>query len=89
MLRPTRHLGITLLCSLAAACGESPAAVSNSPSPPASATPTGSAVGFRVLFTASTTSANQIFLYDSASSTPQQLVALGAGAAPEARFVSA
>ena len=90
MLRPFRHVGITLLCILAAACASSPAAVSNSPTPTGSATPTSApAVGFRVLFTASTTSANQIFLYDSASSTPQQLVALGAGNAPEAHFVSA
>jgi hypothetical protein len=41
-----------------------------------------------VVFTASTPTASEIFLYDSASSTPQQLVALGAGAPPEARFVS-
>ena len=41
-----------------------------------------------MVFTASTTSANQIFLYDSASHTPQQLVSLAAGAPPEARFVS-
>jgi hypothetical protein len=41
-----------------------------------------------VVFTASTPSASEIFLYDSASSTPQQLVALGAGAPPEARFVA-
>ncbi len=42
-----------------------------------------------MVFTASTPSANEIFLYDSASSTPQQLVALGAGAPPDARFISA
>jgi hypothetical protein len=41
-----------------------------------------------VVFTASTVTASEIFLYDSASSTPQQLVALGVGAPPEARFVS-
>jgi len=41
-----------------------------------------------VIFTASTPSASEIVLYDSASNTPQQLVALGAGAPPEARFVS-
>jgi hypothetical protein len=41
-----------------------------------------------VIFTASTPSASEIFLYDSASSTPQQLVALGAGAPPEARFIA-
>ena len=42
-----------------------------------------------MLFTASTTSGNEILLYDSASNTPQQLVSLGAGVAPEAHFVSA
>jgi hypothetical protein len=42
-----------------------------------------------VLFTASTTSGSEILLYDSASSTPQQLVSLPAGAAPEAHFVTA
>jgi Tol biopolymer transport system component len=41
-----------------------------------------------VVFTASTASANTIFLYDSASTAAQQLVSLAAGAAPEARFVS-
>ena len=41
-----------------------------------------------MVFTASTPTASEIFLYDSASSTPQQLVALGAGAPPEARFIS-
>jgi hypothetical protein len=88
MLRPIRHLGIILLCALGAACAPS-AAVSNSATPTVSATAAASAVGFRVLFTASTSSANQIFLYDSASSTPQELVAVGAGAPPEARFVAA
>jgi hypothetical protein len=89
MLRPIRHLSIILLCALGAACAPSSATVANSPTPTASATATASAAGFRVLFTASTASANQIFLYDSASSTPQQLVALGAGAPPEAQFVAA
>ncbi len=42
-----------------------------------------------MVFTASTPSASEIFLYDSASSTPQQLVALGAGTPPDARFISA
>jgi len=40
------------------------------------------------VFTASTPNANQIFLYDSASSAPQQLVSLAGGAPPEPRFVS-
>ena len=41
-----------------------------------------------MLVTASTTSGNEIFLYDSASSAPQQLVSLGAGQPPDARFIS-
>lgn len=41
-----------------------------------------------MLFTASTPSASEIFLYDSASSTPQQLVSLSTGAPAEARFIS-
>lgn len=40
-----------------------------------------------MLFTASTGNASQIFLYDSASSAPQQLVSTG-GATPEARFIA-
>lgn len=40
-----------------------------------------------MLFTASTVSTSQIFLYDSASSAPQQLVSVN-GAPPEARFIS-
>jgi hypothetical protein len=42
-----------------------------------------------VLFTASTPSASEIFLYDSASSTPQQLVSLSTASPPEPRFVAA
>ena len=57
-------------------------------SPSVSPTPA-PASGYRVVFTASTPSASEIFLYDSASSTPQQLVALGAGTPPDARFISA
>lgn len=41
-----------------------------------------------MLFTASTISSSEIFLYDSASSAPQQLVSLGAGPPPEAHFIS-
>jgi len=41
-----------------------------------------------VVFTASTPSASEIFLYDSASSTPQQLVSLTTPVPPEARFVA-
>lgn len=54
-----------------------------------SAGTTARASSYRVLFTASTTTGNEILLYDSASSTPQQLISLGAGVAPEAHFVSA
>src|SRR5438128_3434698 len=87
--RPLRrvHPAVIILIGLLSAC-TSPASGATSPtanSPSASATP---ASGYRVVFTASTPSASEIFLYDSASSTPQQLVALGAGAPPDARFVS-
>jgi hypothetical protein len=73
-----------------AACAPGTAGTSGSVSPSASGagTPT-RAAGYRVLYTASTQTSSDIFLYDSASSTPQKLVALGAGAAPEAHFVSA
>src|SRR5438132_14074269 len=66
---------IIILVGLLSACS-SPAASTTSAtasvSPSASGTPA-PASGYRVLFTAST-SASEIFLYDSASSTPQQLV---------------
>jgi len=42
-----------------------------------------------VVFTASTPSASEIFLYDSASSTPQQLASLSTGIPPDPRFISA
>src|SRR5439155_1573668 len=65
-----------------------PASSTNSPTATAStsavATP---ASGYRVVLTTSTADGSEIFLYDSASNAPQQLVSLGAGA-PEARFVS-
>src|SRR3984893_10040331 len=66
------------------------ATTSGSASPPTSgaATPTGAA-GYRVLYTASTQTSSDIFLYDSVSSPPQMLVSLQVGAAPEAPFVSA
>lgn len=41
-----------------------------------------------MLFTASTLNSSEIFLYDSASSAPQQLVSLGSGPPPEAHFIS-
>ncbi len=78
-----------MLVALLSACSSPVTGTSSSAttSPSVSATPT-PASGYRVVFTASTLSASEIFLYDSASSTPQQLVALGAGAPPEARFVA-
>lgn len=41
-----------------------------------------------MVFTASTTTGSEIFLYDSASSAPQQLVSLGAGVPPAVAFIS-
>jgi hypothetical protein len=75
-----------ILAACSAAPGSSQASTAPSASSTASSTP---ATGYRVLFTASTVNASEIFLYDSASSAPQQLVSLGAGAPPEAHFVSA
>ena len=68
------------------ACGTSNATTST---PPATAAPSPSSgpAGYRVLFTASTLNSSQIFLYDSASSAPQQLVS-ASGVPPEARFIS-
>ena len=79
-----------ILLALLAACSAPPSAISGSPTPSAAAaspTPT-AAAGYRVLFTASTSNASEIFLYDSASSAPQQLVSLGTGPPPDARFIS-
>ena len=42
-----------------------------------------------MLFSSTTSSGSQVYLYDSASSAPQQIASLAAGGAPEARFVSA
>ena len=42
-----------------------------------------------MLFVSSTTSGSQVFLYDSASSAPQQLVSLPGGVPPDARFIAA
>ncbi|TME55981.1 MAG: hypothetical protein E6I60_04880 [Chloroflexi bacterium] len=79
---------VILLLGLLSACGSAPASSTNSPTATAStsavATP---ASGYRVVLTTSTADGSEIFLYDSASNAPQQLVSLGAGA-PEARFVS-
>src|SRR5438132_10203766 len=81
---------IIILVGLLSACS-SPAASTTSAtasvSPSASGTPA-PASGYRVLFTASTAGASEIFLYDSASSTPQQLVSLSTAAPAEPRFVS-
>jgi hypothetical protein len=83
-------ISLVVLIALAA-CTSAPASSALSPTPSASSSAgtTARASTYRVLFTASTTSGNEILLYDSASSTPQQLVSLGAGVAPEAHFVSA
>ena len=72
------------------ACGPGSAAppASSSPSGSASATPSRTA-GYRVLYTASTQTSNDVFLYDSASSAPQKLASLPVGQAPDAHFVSA
>ena len=73
-----------------AACSSAPGSTAASTAPSVSTTASSpAATGYRVLFTASSANANEIFLYDSASSAPQQLVSLGAGPAPEAHFVSA
>src|SRR6266852_8954331 len=79
-----------MLVALLSACSSPVTGTSSSAttSPSVSATPTPT-WGYRVVFTASTPSASEIFLYDSASSTPQQLVALAAGTPPDARFISA
>jgi hypothetical protein len=83
-------ISLVVLIALAA-CTTAPASTALSPTPGAtsSAGSTARASTYRVLFTASTTRGNEILLYDSASSTPQQLVSLGAGAPPEPHFVSA
>ncbi len=84
------HLSLVALITLAA-CSAAPASTASSPTPgaPSSAAPKATATGYRVLFTVSTTGGNEILLYDSASSTRQQLVSLGAGVPPESHFVSA
>ena len=80
-----------LAATVLAACASAPNSTSGSPpAGAASASPsaTGALAGYRVLFTASTINSTEIFLYDSASSAPQQLVSLGSGPPPEAHFVS-
>jgi hypothetical protein len=79
---------VLLVSGLLSACASAPASTTSSAtataSPSALATP---ASGYRVVFTASTSNGGEIFLYDSASSAPQQLVSVGTGA-PEARFIT-
>jgi Tol biopolymer transport system component len=88
-LRAIRAAALVAAATLAA-CAGAPNVASGSPTPSPAASPSASSppAGYRVLFTASTNSSSQIFLYDSASSTPQQLVSLAAGPSPEAHFIS-
>jgi hypothetical protein len=79
---------LVMLITLAA-CSSTPTSGGPIPFAASSAAATATASTYRVLFTASTTSASEILLYDSASSTPQQLVSLPAGVAAEAHFVTA
>jgi hypothetical protein len=82
---------LLLLIFTLAACS-TPLSASQSPSSSATSAPSTTATppaGFRVLFTASSTSSSDIYLYDSASSAPQHLVTLATGFAPEPRFISA
>ena len=72
-----------------AACSSTPTSSGPTPSAASSVAATARGTTYRVLFTASTTSGSEIVLYDSASSTPQQLVSLAAGVPPEAHFVTA
>src|SRR5207253_4159674 len=90
--RPLARLqpAVIILIGLLSACSAPASGTTSataSPSPSASGTPA-PASGYRVLFTASTASASEIFLYDSASSTPQQLVSSSTAALAEARFIS-
>jgi hypothetical protein len=80
-------ISLVVLIALAA-CSSTPTSIGPTPSAASVAVTTRPST-YRVLFTASTTSGSEILLYDSASSTPQQLVSLPAGVAPEAHFVTA
>lgn len=84
--QPAAVVLIIFLASCSAPASDT-SSVTATPSSSLSVTPA-SASGYRVVFTASTPTGSEIFLYDSASSTPQQLVAFGAGPPPEARFIS-
>ena len=81
---------LLLAATVLAACTSGPGTTAGSATSTASASPsaTTALAGYRVLFTASTINSSEIFLYDSASSAPQQLVSLGSGPPPEAHFVS-
>jgi len=90
-LNALHRIPLLLLIFILAACS-TPLSASQSPSSSATAAPSSTATpapGFRVLFTASSASSSDIYLYDSASSAPQHLVTLGTGFAPEPRFISA
>jgi len=87
MLRSRAALVLPLI--VLSACGNVTVGSGSSSSPSASTSaspPTSS--GYRVLFTSTTTSGSQVFLYDSASSAPQQLVSLPADNPPDVRFIS-
>src|SRR5689334_22541001 len=71
------------------ACTGSPSAATSPSSTTTATTSASPNSGYRVLFVSTTSSGSQIFLYDSASSAPQQLVSMPAGVAPDARFIGA
>ena len=78
-----------LLLVVVSACSAGPVTGETSPTGAASTSPSASGPGgYRVVFTAATTSGSEIFLYDSASSAPQQLVSLAAGVPPAVVFIS-
>jgi Tol biopolymer transport system component len=80
---------LILLPLIVSACTGNPAATAaSSTSSAATASAASSPAGYRVVFTASTTGGSEVFLYDSASSAPQQLVSLAAGVPPDVQFVS-
>jgi hypothetical protein len=79
-----------LLLSFVSACSGSPGTTATSSPPGATSSAAASTpAGYRVVFTASTISGSEVFLYDSASSAPQQLVSIGAGAPPDLQFIAA
>ena len=86
--RAAAFLAATVLAACSSAAGTSSGSPATGTSTSASSSATNALAGYRVLFTASTINSSEIFLYDSASSAPQQLVSLGSGPPPEARFIS-